>query len=165
MRPISVSPKDIERFWSKVDRSGGPDACWPWLAYRNEKGYGYLGVGHFMVKSSRVAWVIANERDPGEMIIRHRCDNPPCCNPAHLVDGTVEDNIRDMFERDRFARGERNGVAKLNPDLVREIRRASAAGETYTEIGRRLGVSRTTARNAASRKQWVHVSDDPDSDE
>src|SRR5438874_974236 len=27
-------------FWSKVDKSGGPDACWPWTGCINAWGYG-----------------------------------------------------------------------------------------------------------------------------
>lgn len=38
--------------------------------------------------------------DPGP-VLRHRCDNPPCINPAHLEPGTQADNVRDMAERGR----------------------------------------------------------------
>jgi len=43
------------RFWSNVD-VGSPDACWPWLASRDEKGY-----GRFRGKRAhRLAWEFEN---------------------------------------------------------------------------------------------------------
>jgi len=35
-----------DRFWSKVDQSAGPNACWPWTAYRNPGGYGEVNPAH-----------------------------------------------------------------------------------------------------------------------
>ena len=29
-----------ERFWAKVDTSGGLFACWEWQGNRNDRGYG-----------------------------------------------------------------------------------------------------------------------------
>lgn len=58
---------------------------------------------------------------------------------------------------DRMPRGERNGSAKLNEDDVRDIRRRSAAGETYSAIGRSLGIDHSQARNIVLRKSWAHV--------
>lgn len=38
---------------------------------------------------------------PFGMVVRHRCDNDRCFNPAHLEIGTLADNVRDMDERGR----------------------------------------------------------------
>ena len=92
-----------ERFWSKVDRSGGPDACWPWMAARNEHGYGVMRIEGRNVRAHRVSLTLAaGKSDPGPSVkVLHSCDNPPCCNPAHLRYGTQGDNIRDAIERGR----------------------------------------------------------------
>jgi len=34
-------------------------------------------------------------------VIRHRCDNAPCVNPSHLLEGTPEQNRADMVARRR----------------------------------------------------------------
>jgi hypothetical protein len=54
---------------------------------------------------------------PKGMVIRHKCDNPACCNIEHLEIGTPLDNVNDMIERGRKAiniiRGTQNGQSKL----------------------------------------------------
>lgn len=89
------------RFWNKVDRRG-PDECWPWgLKSRTGDGYGRVSVACVSQPSHRVAWTLSNGSIPVGFVVRHACDNAPCCNPAHLILGTVSDNVRDMKERGR----------------------------------------------------------------
>ena len=94
------------RFWPKVDRSGGLGACWPWTGATGDRGYGHFWDGARYRHASRVAWILTHE-DPGPLFVLHRCDNPPCCNPAHLFLGTHQDNMDDMTEKGRW----RNAVA------------------------------------------------------
>lgn len=104
----------VTRFWSRVDKSGGPDACWPWTGGRGNQ-YGKAGgVIPGEQFAHRVAFILTNGRKPeaaqlfrGAACVLHSCDNPPCCNPAHLREGTMADNMRDRDERgrDRFSRG------------------------------------------------------------
>jgi hypothetical protein len=84
--------------------------CWEWTGTRMPAGYGKLSLGGEFVYAHRLAYAIAHQvshRDiPAGIVVRHRCDNPPCCNPSHLVLGTYADNTRDMVERGRStARG------------------------------------------------------------
>ena len=60
--------------------------------------------------------------DLGDLVARHTCDNTRCIDPAHLEPGTTADNQRDMTERGRGRTGERNGLAVLSPEAVRDIR-------------------------------------------
>jgi len=114
---MSNSIEEISaRFWSKVDVRG-PDECWPWMAGKDAKGYGCFRVDGKMVKSHQVAlWLITGEIIPPGKVTRHIvCNNPPCCNAAHLKSGTHQDNSSDMVAAGRQAklRGETNGRAKL----------------------------------------------------
>lgn len=84
-----------ERFWSKVDKSGGPDACWPWTDTPNRDGYGtfYWGVGQKL--AHRVAWFLTYGEWPTNQLdhtchngtdcnLSDRCPHRRCVNPAHL---------------------------------------------------------------------------------
>lgn len=92
-----------ERFWAKVDKRG-PDACWPWLASRCDSGYGKFRVGK-MTRSHRVAFELGGGEIPDGQCVLHRCDNPACCNPAHLFVGTFNDNVQDMVRKGRQRSG------------------------------------------------------------
>lgn len=113
-----------ERFWPKVDRSAGPNGCWPWMASR-VKGYGHFGVGsrtdqtNKLVIAHRLAWILTHGPVPDGICVCHTCDNPPCCNPAHLWLGTHADNAADREAKGRGnqARGDANG-ARLRPERL-----------------------------------------------
>lgn len=93
----------VVRFWEKVDRTGGPDSCWPWTgaAPKHRGGYGLFQSNQKPKGSHRVAWEFANGPIPPGMQVLHRCDNPPCCNPAHLWIGTPQDNMSDKMNKGR----------------------------------------------------------------
>lgn len=99
----ALSPVVCERFWDKVDRSGGAGACWPWTATRTGNGYGNFKAsiwGH--MPAHRVAvWISTGEYVDHKLVVRHSCDNPICCNPAHLQVGTQGENIQDQYDRKR----------------------------------------------------------------
>ena len=93
--------KQQDRFWKKVDRSGGPDACWPWTGCLQSMGYGATHIGRKYTLAHRASWVWLRGDIPDGMFVCHRCDNPRCCNPAHLFVGTAQDNTDDMLAKGR----------------------------------------------------------------
>jgi hypothetical protein len=93
-----------ERFAEKVDISPGqgPNGdCHEWQGHRIKWGYGSFKVGTSVKKAHRVAYEIANGPVPDGMMVKHSCDNPPCCNPVHLSIGTHIGNMAEMIERGR----------------------------------------------------------------
>jgi hypothetical protein len=89
-----------ERFWSKVDKRG-PDDCWEWTGGKL-RGYGIFSAAHgHSVRANRFAWETSFGPIPKGKRVCHTCDNPPCCNPAHLFCGTQKDNVDDMFRKGR----------------------------------------------------------------
>lgn len=91
-----------ERFWEKVDRSGGETACWPWTGRRTEDGYGQIWVEDGATRAHRVAWAILRGPLPQGAHVLHACDNPPCVNPSHLFLGDNAANMRDRTAKGRY---------------------------------------------------------------
>lgn len=95
-------PSLAERFWPKVERRE-PDECWPWKASVTGRGYGRFALSGKARHAHRVSYEIANGQAPGDLFVLHRCDNPPCVNPAHLFLGTNTDNVRDAVAKGRHS--------------------------------------------------------------
>lgn len=154
-----------ERFWEKVDSSGGPDACWPWTAGRKADGYGQfkLEAGSSPQRASRVAWLLARG-DPREMFVLHRCDNPPCCNPGHLFLGDAAANVADMIAKGRRGLNREalvRRVRKLTDEQIEDTRHRHALGESSRSIARRFGVYNTTIDDLISGETWAGYLDEP----
>ena len=136
-----------ERFWPKVDLTGGPDSCWEWTATRHRAGYGWIRIGSYLDGSRRntfahrVSWELAHGKHiPSGMMVRHRCDNPPCVNPRHLELGTNRQNMRDMPARGRAPGGRR----KLTDVQRAEVRRRYLAGGiSQSALGREFGLTQS----------------------
>lgn len=101
-----LTPKRVEAFWSYVAISGS-DECWLWKGAHRDSGYGQFALfdhGNVPASAHRIAYGLANTGIPKGMHVLHRCDNPPCCNPAHLFAGTQKDNMADKKQKGRDPR-------------------------------------------------------------
>lgn len=148
-----MRPNTIADFWQKVNICG-PDECWEWQG-RKDMGYGKFGWKNNDVWAHRMAWIITSGDIPPGTVVRHICDNPSCCNPAHLLLGTHADNVRDRVERGRGTRGSRQGTAILSEDDVIEIFRLLSEGKAQTEVAAMYGVGKTTIHNIATGRSWA----------
>jgi len=165
-----------ETFWQKVDRSGGPDACWLWTGVVNKTGYGRVGFQGKLYIAHRIALELTIGPLPDGLFACHTCDTPLCCNPRHLWAGTPAQNTREAIEKGRWGgahrgaahhshvhpeavpRGEQCPQARLTDDAVREIRRLYAAGgTTHAALAARFGVQPHAIGKVVRRERWKHV--------
>jgi len=77
------------------------NGCLEWTGYTNVSGYGVTWFGGRKTLAHRVAWILANGPIPEGMYVCHTCDNPPCCNVAHLFLGDAVANGQDMAAKGR----------------------------------------------------------------
>jgi len=146
-----------QRLWPKV-AIAGPGECWEWQGVKLPSGHGQIKVGDVSTLPHRVAYALTNGSIPSDVDVCHRCDNPPCCNPAHLFSGDALANMRDCVSKGRMHRGTRTGGHVLTDDEVRAIRSTYAAGKLSQEkLGRLYGVDQNTIWKVVHRRTWRHV--------
>lgn len=151
--PIAKYATMKERFMNSfecVTETG----CWIWTEYNN-RGYGKIAWNGKIYSAHRLSYeyfvgIIAEDK-----CMLHKCDVPSCVNPNHLFLGTHQDNMQDKLMKERQARGEKQRLAKLNEQQVRDIR---SSGIDNAILGKKYGVLTSTIWAIKARKTWKHVS-------
>lgn len=133
--------------------------CWVYKGSSDRSGYGYFGAlgQHF---AHRVSYVVFKGPIPEGLLVLHKCDNPPCCNPDHLWVGTQLENQADMKAKDRQAKGEDNGNSVITEETVLAIRKRfikKRGRQTRTDLAKEFGMSRSQVSVIVSSEQWKHV--------
>ena len=175
-RPIpALTPADIDRFWSKVDKSpgNGPHGdCWLWVGGKSD-GYGAFYLNGENFGAHRVSLLIKTGEDPREYRSCHTCDFPPCVNPEHLFKGTDTDNRRDAINKGRavYATGEHHGTAthpkaflsvkghrnpsaKLTQEQVKNARQMLSGGMSQQSVADFFGVHQMTISRVFRHKTY-----------
>lgn len=154
LKDIDLGPVSF-RFWTRTKRCGG---CIEWQGACDSEGYGKFSIFHSGFRAHRVAYYLFHGVDPGQELVRHRCDNTRCVNPRHLLLGSQQENIADMDTRGRrgkvFLKGERSGRAVLTAKDVRKIRKSESS---HAELARQYGVSRGCIQHVRNRLNWKHI--------
>ncbi len=125
-----------------------------WMTGKYPNGYGHFCYIGKTSSAHRASWLIhRGPIEPG-LCVLHKCDNPGCVRPDHLFLGTNDDNVADRGAKNRTARGERHGSAKLTTENVAEIRAARAKNRSLPELAERFGVSKSLICQIAKGKVW-----------
>src|SRR6185369_4492225 len=102
MRHISLSGRDFEireeftdlqaaRFIDKI-YFGDESGCWIWTGYCDPNGYGFFNVGDTVKGAHRVSYSMFVEPVSNALDVHHKCENPSCVNPDHLLAVTPRDH-------------------------------------------------------------------------
>lgn len=146
----------FDKFVARVD--GGDwslDQCWNWTGHRTAKGYGvFAPAKKVQHRAHRFALHAYLGRKPRGLVL-HSCDNPACVNPKHLSEGTHRENMQQMAERRRAARGPRHPKAKLTTAKAVAINVLHRGGDYSTrELAAMFGVHQSTVAALVLGQLW-----------
>lgn len=158
------------KLWSQVkvaDMGRYYQSCWNFTGKKAEGGHGYFSHRKQTYFAHRVAYEQATGHVLTETeVVRHKCDNPACCNPLHLETGTQVDNNLDMLSRGRNPKGATHGMATITETQVREIRwlYATAGGVrgAIKAIATRMKLNKQLVAYVTQRNSWAELPNDFD---
>jgi hypothetical protein len=157
---VNLPERIKERFWDKVDIRG-EDECWEWNGYCNPDGYGQFAHNGKPDRAHRAAFILSGGILTEEKnCVCHTCDNPSCCNPAHLFAGSKSDNNLDMVQKRRngSARGEKNKWHKITEKQVIEIRNLCRENIlNKKQIAKIYGLDLSNIYKIYNGKAWAHI--------
>lgn len=90
---MQVDDPGIVRLLEMVEADA--NGCWVWKSAFSPNSYGMLSFCGKSWLAHRLFYQIFRGPLVRGLMIRHRCHNRPCCNPAHLLQGTYSDNKLD----------------------------------------------------------------------
>ncbi len=173
---IQWSDEIKKRFWAKVIGTDRESDCWCWGGGLFTNGYGQFRIKDKKLKAHRVVYMFLFGEIPLGMIICHHCDNKRCVNPSHLFLGTHKDNAQDRDRKGRTGdggskykkeqgsvQGIKNAAHKINPLIVRTIRKYRRCGHTYSalqdgiEFSFGIKISKSQIANIVHKRSWSHV--------
>jgi hypothetical protein len=142
-----------KRFWEMVCQG---QSCWEWQGCKDSNGYGRVMLNGVRKRAHRYALIFSTGCDRPELEALHSCDNPGCCNPAHLRWGSHKENMADRKNRKRgfIPAGAKHGGAKLTEDQAARIKFGS---EAAAMLALDLNVSTTVIYHIRQGRSWKHI--------
>jgi len=164
-RESNIVGEDLWK-WFLSRLKASENGCLEWTGSRINMKYGQMRYKCGFILTHRYALSHKLNRDiPDDKYVLHECNNPPCCNPEHLREGTHQENMTQRNEQGRLAkgkehgdkvRGDKQGGSKLTDAIVIEIRE-NAENLTQNGLAKKYNVSRWTVRNIQQRLSWTHI--------
>jgi len=145
--------KGVDVF-TKINMHGGDQSvCWEGMGCTIDKGRPYIFINGKKWLAYRLVYNLCNEVPvKDDEVIRHTCDNGEapiaCCNPAHLITGTHQQNMDDMTERSRHGQSHH---------VIKNIRKLLAEGRTHKSIAELYGMSRENITAINNDRSYKHL--------
>jgi hypothetical protein len=137
--------------------------CWNWRGHKTIDGYGRTSFYGKLRLAHRLSKFLFGHMRPKHFndihkVVMHKCDNPACINPHHLVVGTQLENIADRHAKGRTRGGTSVWSARLTEDNVRSIRcEYKNSQRSAEELALKHKVSVAQIKAIAYRQKWKHV--------
>ncbi len=131
------------------------NGCWIWQLYLDNDGYGRFGYMNYPFSAHLISWMVkTNEILDTNLVIRHQCvGQRDCCNPEHLIKGTVQENCLDTKRV-----GENIGTSKLKePDILEIYKLLEQKEIIAVSIAKKYNVSDTCISAIKSGRAWEHL--------
>lgn len=98
-----------QAFWGLVHKT---DGCWFWCGELDRYGYGkFEHTLHkrmtMVILAHRLAYFLQHQKDPGELLVCHTCDNKRCVRGDHFFLGTHLDNMKDYSKKYQARKAEK----------------------------------------------------------
>lgn len=141
-------------FDKRTEKSSG---CWKWKGSKNKGGYGSFhsdGNGK-RIAAHRLSWKLFRGEIPDNLCVRHKCNNPECVNPDHLLLGTLKENSQDRIDAGNSCKGSKNKKSKIDEKLVKEIKESIRLG--IRGLAKKYGISRSVICSIKHERTWKHV--------
>lgn len=145
-------PSPVERFLANVSKT---DTCWLWVGSFLKDGYGNFNENRKTIPAHRFSYKEFVGPIPVGKLVRHKCDNPACVRPDHLILGTQKDNCADAVERGRNVRGGSHGMSKITEDQALAVKLALGAGKKQKEVSVLTGVPYATVNDIKRGRAWA----------
>jgi len=123
-----------QRLLSRIEKQ--ENGCWIWRGSTTGR-YGKIGAAGYQLGTHRVAYELWVGEIPEGLSVMHTCNNPRCCNPAHLCVGTKQN------------------AAKLRSCDAAEIKwLALNTHKTHATISKLYGVNKATVSDIKREVSW-----------
>jgi hypothetical protein len=149
-----MNTDDLNRFWSKVDKTSNPLGCWEWINPGHPFGYGRFGFDKKNYLAHRLSYQIHYGPITSKDCVLHKCDNPQCVNPQHLFLGSRTLNAQDRTNKGRTYKGSQVTNSKFTEQQVLAIRSSS---KTIRQLATEYSTDYGHMWQIVKRKTWRHI--------
>lgn len=135
-----------------------PKLCWQFTGAIQKSGHGRVWHNKKMHLVHRLVYKMYGNPLEDNEVLRHKCHNPACCNPAHLTPGTQHQNMQDKVKADRQPKGETHINSKLTDNSAFAIKHLSITTTlTQHDLATMFNVSKRSIHNVVTGKTWGHI--------
>ena len=157
LRKRNMSDEELLSWMRTQVKKNLETGCHEWRGAINKAGYGIVLYKGKSTLVHRLIWFFNYDYWPKKFLL-HSCDTPRCINLDHLREGSQKDNMNDMVNRGRQAKGESHYKTNLTEEQVIMIRKLWKTGRyLQKDLARRFGVGHVAISTICSRTNWKHI--------